>query len=127
MNAIETNNITIVENYYNAILAKDFATVESSLHDQVYFIGPLAELHGKAAVVDAAKNLSQMLTKIDIRVKLANTHQVMFAYDFLFPEPIGLLRASVLMELQDQLITRIELFYDGRPFFEKKDDIFKKN
>ena len=40
----------------------------------------------------------------------------MFAYDFMFPEPIGKLRAAVLMEFKDQLISKIELFYDGRPF-----------
>jgi hypothetical protein len=41
---------------------------------------------------------------------------------FLFelaPDPIGKLRAAVLMEFTDQLISKIELFYDGRPF-EKK-------
>ena len=46
------------------------------------------------------------------------------AYDFIFPEPIGKLRASVLMDFKDQLINKIELFYDGRPFETEKDKIF---
>jgi hypothetical protein len=48
----------------------------------------------------------------------------MLAYDFMFPDPIGELRAAVLMSFTDHLISKIELFYDGRPFEEKKNEIF---
>lgn len=48
----------------------------------------------------------------------------MLASDFMFHEPIGKLRAAVLMEFTNQLISKIELFYDGRPFEEKKSEIF---
>lgn len=40
-------------------------------------------------------------------------------------QPIGCLRAAVLMEFTDQLISKIELFYDGRLFEEKKSEIFE--
>lgn len=48
----------------------------------------------------------------------------MFAYDFMFPEPIGHLRSAVLREFTDQLISKIELFYDARPLEEKKNKFF---
>ncbi len=50
----------------------------------------------------------------------------MFEYDLMFPDPIVKLRAAVLMEFMDQLISKIELFYDGRPFEKKKSEIFSQ-
>ena len=35
------NNLKSAENYYNAMLAKDFDKMTSYLHDNVHFIGPL--------------------------------------------------------------------------------------
>lgn len=113
------NNLIIATNYYHEMLRQNFDAMASYLHPDVIFIGPLAEMSGKTAVVSAAKNLSQILGDIKIRAKFASGNQIMFAYDFMFPEPIGKLRASVLMEFTNQLISKIELFYDGRPFEEK--------
>lgn len=129
MNAsfFESNdNLSIAEKYYNAMLAKDFDMMANYLECNVHFIGPLAEMHGKEAVVSAAKNLSQILGDIKIRSKFAHENQIMFAYDFMFPAPIGKLRAAVLMEFTDRLISKIELFYDARPFEEKKSEIFSQ-
>lgn len=119
-----SHNLAAARNYYHAMIQKNFDTMASYLHPDVLFIGPLAEMTGKEAVVNAAKVLSQILSKIDIRAQFASNNQIMFSYDFMFPEPIGKLRAAVLMEFTDQLISRIELFYDGRPFEEKKSEIF---
>jgi len=51
-----TDNLDLAESYYNAMLAKDFDKMASYLHDNVHFIGPLAEMHGKESVVAAAKH-----------------------------------------------------------------------
>lgn len=123
-NAESDNNLKSAESYYNAMLAKDFDKMASYLHENVHFIGPLAEMHGKEAVVSAAKNLSHILRDIKIQSKFAHQNQIMFAYDFMFPEPIAKLRAAVQMKFRDNLIARIELFYDARPFEENKSKIF---
>lgn len=120
------DNVTIAEHYYQAMLAHDFDTMASYLHDNVYLISPLAELDGKEAVVAAAKNLSQLLRDIQFRAKFAAHDQIMFAYDFIFSAPIGTLRSAVLMTFADNLIAKIELFYDGRPFVAQKNEIFEK-
>ena len=52
-----TDNLGIAESYYNAMLTKDCDKMASCLHDNVQFIGPLAEMQGKDAVVTAAKTL----------------------------------------------------------------------
>ena len=121
-----TDNLELAESYYNAMLAKDFDTMASCLNDNVHFIGPVAEMHGKEAVVTAAKNFGGILQDIQIRSRFADSDQIMFAYDMIVPEPIGKFRASVLMKFTEQRISKIELFYDASPFQEKKSEIFEE-
>jgi hypothetical protein len=120
------NSLKSAENYYNAMLAKDFDKMASYLHNDVHFIGPLAEMHGKEAVVSAAKNFGGILQDIQIRSRFSSGNQIMFAYNMIVPAPIGKFRAAVLMEFTDQLISKIELFYDASPFEEKKSEIFSQ-
>lgn len=110
------DNLLIAESYYSAMLAKDFYKMASYLHENVHFISPLAEMHEKEAVVLAAKKFAEILQDIQIRSRFAYHNQIMFAYDMVVPAPIGKFRAAVLMEFTDQLISKIELFFDARPF-----------
>jgi SnoaL-like domain len=117
MNTI--NNLSLAESYYNAMLAKDFHKMAGYLHDNVHFIGPLSEMHGKDAVVTAAKNFGGILQDIQIRSRFAAGNQIMFAYDMVVPSPIGKFRAAVCMEFIDGFISKIELFFDAS-LFQKK-------
>jgi hypothetical protein len=40
----------------------------------------------------------------------------MVVYDLDCPEPVGPFSSSALMTFENGLITKIELFYDARPF-----------
>lgn len=119
-------NLQIAVSYYEAMIAGDFERMATYLHEDVHFIGPLDEMHEKDAVIRAAKGLCQTLDKIHIRSKFAQGNQIMMVYDFLFPAMNLNLRASVLMGFKNSRITKIELFYDARPFEQKKDEIFTK-
>lgn len=128
MNTIYTNsdhNLNAAENYYKAMLAKDFDKMAQYLHKNVHFISPLAEMQGKESVVHAAKNFGEILQNIYIRSRFAAGDQIMFAYDMTAHLPIGQFRAAVCMEFKDHLISKIELFYDARPFEEKRHEIFE--
>lgn len=118
------SNLVIAESYYNAMLAKDFDKMASYLHDNVHFLGPLGEMQGKDAVLSAAKNIGGILQEIQIRSRFAAGDEIMFAYDMIIPAPIGKFRASVLMGFTERSISKIELFYDPRPFLEMKSEIF---
>jgi len=48
----------------------------------------------------------------------------MLAYDLDCPAPFGRVRGAVLLNFQEGLVIRYELFYDARPFQKKKDEIF---
>ena len=66
------------------------------------------------------------LKGIRIHTKLWTDEPVMLTYDAEFGEPIGTCRTAVLMTFKDQLIERLELFLDARPFEKnsKKDASF---
>ena len=120
------NNLKVAENYYNSMPAKDFDKMAGYLQYNVHFIGPLAEMQGKDAVVTAAKNFGGILQDIQIRSRFFSDNQIMFAYDMVAPKPIGKFRAAVLMEFTDRLISKIELLYDASPFEKKKSEIFSQ-
>jgi hypothetical protein len=99
-----------------AMAEKNIAGMEKYLHPDVHFISPLAEKDGKAAYLDAAKNLMSFFKTLTIRTTFGSDDQAMVVYDFDFPAPIGHVRTAGLMTFQDGLITKIELFFDARPF-----------
>lgn len=59
-----------------------------------------------------------------ISEKFSSNDKVMLALEFDCPEPIGIFRGASLLSFNDGLISRIELFYDARPFVSKKEEIF---
>jgi ketosteroid isomerase-like protein len=111
-----TTNLYIAQQYYNSLIAKDFETMSSYLDDTIYFISPLTKLQGKEAVISAAQELAEKLDKINIRAQFEQGDEIMMAYDFIFTKLNFTLRVAVLMNFQNSLITKIELFFDTRPF-----------
>lgn len=118
------DNKAIAVAYYTAMKEKNVAGCEVLLHEDVQFVGPLATMIGKPAVVSAIKNFAAILKDINIRAAFGTEDQAMLAYDMVFPEPIGNLRAATLMNIKDGLIVKLELFYDARPFEKKREEIF---
>ena len=116
--------VNSAEAYYNALKNKDLSGMAQYLHPNVRFIGPLAEMTGKEAVLEAAKNFFPFVKGLTIRSKFGSGNQAMLAYDLECPPPIGMFRAATLMTFEDSFISCIELFYDARPFEQKKDEIF---
>lgn len=121
---MRSSNIAIAEAYYTAMKNNDVTTLEAFLHPNVEFTGPLATLSGKEAVVEAARNFIAHLEDLKFRAKLGEEDQVMLALDVEFPSPVGKFPTAVFMNFQDSLISRIELFYDGRILETKQEDIF---
>jgi hypothetical protein len=111
--------VTIAQAYYQAMNAKDVPSLATYLHPHVVLIGPLAQLSGKEAVVEGAQKATAFFKNITIRAAFGSDTQAMLAYNWEFPAPIGTLRAAALLTIQDNLIIRIELFFDARSF-EKK-------
>lgn len=117
-------NVASAVAYYQAMNKKDLSVIQKYLHPEVRLISPLANVTGKDAVFNSVKHFLAVFKKLTIRAQCGNGDQVMLAYDLDCPAPIGLFRGAVLLTFQEGLIIRYELFYDARPFEEKKDEIF---
>src|SRR5262245_4853869 len=103
--------------YYTAMGNRDIAGLERLLDPDVQFLGPMAEMVGKQRVLEAAKKIFLLpFNQLNIRAKFGEGDQVALVYDLHFPPPIGISRATSLISFKNGLISRIELFYDGRPF-----------
>ncbi|MBZ5664908.1 MAG: nuclear transport factor 2 family protein [Acidobacteriia bacterium] len=109
-------NVASAVAYYQAMHNKDLAGMARHLCDDVRFIGPLAEMTGKDAVLETANRFMRLIKGIRVNARMGSGDQIMLTCDLEFPEPIGRCRTAVLMTFEDGLIARIELFYDARPF-----------
>lgn len=109
-------NLATAVAYYTAMSKQDFEGLEKYIHPEIEFIGPIAPMRGREAVLKAARGFAPMIKSLKIRAKFTSGDQVMLAYDYDFAEPIGNSRAASLMTFQDGLIVKQELFYDARPF-----------
>jgi hypothetical protein len=118
------HNLAIAIAYYDAINQNNPNLAAESLADNVQIISPLATKSGKTDVVEALKGLCSTVEHVTITAKFTSKNQVMLAYDLCFPKPIGNLRAAGLLDIEQDLITRIELFYDGQTIISKKSEIF---
>ena len=83
------------------------------------FLGPLAQLEGKADVLEGAERFFHLFNSLNVRASFGSDTQAMLAYDLDFPTQIGSLRVAALLTFEDGLIRAIELFCDGRQFDQK--------
>lgn len=120
-------NVASAVAYYQAMNNKDLSIIEKYLHPEVRLIGPMADITGKDAVLNSIKHFLPNFDKLTIRAQAGNGDQVMLAYYLDCPAPIGLFRGAVLLNFQEGLIIRYELFYDARPFEKKRDEIFAQS
>lgn len=117
-------NIASAIAYYEAMDRKDLSTIEKYLHPEVRLIGPMADITGKEVVLNSIKHFFAVFNKLTVRAEFEAQNQVMLSYDLDCPPPIGTIRAAVLLTFEKGLIIRYELFYDARPFEQKRDQIF---
>ncbi len=102
--------------YLDAWSRKDLDGIAALLHPQVHFKGPMQELDGRAAVVEATRRIFPLLERFDVHARFISGDRAMFAYDFVCREPIGVCRTAELVRFENGLIRETELFFDARPF-----------
>ena len=112
-------NLETAVTYYTEMGKKNIEGLAMYLHPNVQFKSPVAKAVGKEALIEATKSFMNLFSTLTIRSKFAAGDQAMVVYDVDFPATFGRIPTSVLMSFQESLITKIELFFDARPF-EKK-------
>ncbi len=119
-----SNKTNVAVAYYEAMNHKNIDFIEKRVHPNVHFIGPLAEFTGKEAYLDSVKKFFNLFKSIQIRQQFGSEDQAIIVYDVDCPEPIGILRAVALLKFKEDLISRVELFYDARSIEKKGKEIF---
>ena len=117
------STIMIAEAYYKAMGEKNVAAVGKYLHPDVQFVAPLGKMSGKEAVLEGAKKFTILFKALKIRSTFGSQDQAMVVYDLECPVPIGSFSTAVLMSFQEGLVSKIELFFDARPFETKKEQL----
>jgi len=102
--------------YLDAWSRKDIDGIAALLHPQVHFKGPMQELNGREAVVEATRRIFPLLERLKVRARFISGDRAMFAYDFVCREPVGVCRTAELVLFENGLIRDTELFFDARPF-----------
>lgn len=119
-----SDNMVIAEAYYIAVNEKNSIAMGKLLDPNIEYLTPLTAMKGKAAALTAAEKLFKLLNALTIREKFASETQAMMVLDFEFIQPIGNVPVAALLTTHNQLITKIEMFYDPRPILSIKDKIF---
>jgi len=102
--------------YYKAFSDKDPDGIAQHLDAAVELRSPMAENDGRDAVVEAAKRLMGLIVSLEVRATFSEGERVVIIYDLQCSAPVGLVRTAAFMTFREGLISRIELFFDGRPF-----------
>jgi hypothetical protein len=119
MNYLALENKRIARNYYTAMAEKNIVELEKYLDDNVIFVAPLTTVLGKELFLERVEEFFAYSATVTIRSVFGSYDQGMVVFSLDYPRPIGVVEAAALLDIQDGLITRIELFYDGR-LFEKQ-------
>lgn len=119
------HNASVAEAYYKALAEKNVAKMENYLDENVQFTTPLAHVSGKKAYLETVKNFTVFFNALTIRATFGSGNQAVVVYDVDFPN-ISNFPSAALLTFNKELINRIELFYDARPFGEVQNKVFSK-
>jgi ketosteroid isomerase-like protein len=106
----------IVQAYLEGWRQKDLARIQTHLHPNVTFKGPIAEIAGREDFTAAVQRMLGLLKVVDVRGIFEDGVRVVAIYDLVFVEPIGRARTADLLTFADGTIRSSEAFFDARPF-----------
>ena len=121
---MHTKNAALAEGYYTQIGQKNVEGIKKYLHPDVELYSPLATVKGKEAVIKAASHFMDAIKSLTIRAKFGSEDQAMIVCDSNMPGITERFPTASLLSFRNDLIIKIELFYDGRRLVEKKEEIF---
>jgi len=116
MTTTERENLATVEAYYQAVINRDLSLAGRYLDEDVEFISPLGHTFGRESVLKALQGFTSEMRGMQQRAAFEEGNRVMLVYDVQFDQPIGVLRTAVLLEVENGVIVRTELFHDAAPF-----------
>jgi hypothetical protein len=111
------NNTDLAKAFYSTFEGRNIEAMAEYLHPDIQFITPLRKLQGKEAYVEAAKEFASFFETMTLRTAFGEKDQVVVVYDVKYPKLVDeMIPTAALLAFHENLISRIELFYDARPF-----------
>jgi len=120
---MEKSRVESAEKYYTLMSEKNVEGVKKYLHPDVEFYS-LVTLKGKAAVVEAIGGFMKVFNSLTVRAKFGAGDQAVIVYEVDIPGIAHDFPSAALLNFRDGLIVRIQLFFDGSRFIEKKKEVF---
>jgi hypothetical protein len=117
---MQINNASRAESYYKVMSQKNGAEIEKYLHPNVEFSNPLQTLHGKEAVLASIRSFMNVFKSLAIRAKFGAEDQAMIVYEVDIPGIAKDFPSAALLQFQDGLIIKIQLFFDASSFRERR-------
>ncbi|MDP3788554.1 MAG: nuclear transport factor 2 family protein [Candidatus Chromulinivorax sp.] len=121
MNSLALENKRIARAYYTAMAEKNIVALQKYVDEDVVFVAPLATVYGKELFLERVQEFFTYSATLTIRSVFGSYDQGMVVFSLEYPRPIGIVEVAALLHIEEGLITKIELFYDGR-LFEKQED-----
>ena len=109
-----TDTQTLAVDYYKALGEKNIEKVKEYLHPDIQFTDPQETVIGKEVVLNAARRFTGIFKTLTIRAQFGSDNQAMIVYEVEIPGLSKKLQAASLLNFQDGLISKIELFYDTK-------------
>lgn len=104
----------LAETYVTVWKARDFDALRSILADDVTFVGPFARIDNAADCVEGLRKLSEIVTDIVVRKRLADDNDALTWFDLhtSVAPPVATVNWT---HAEAGKITRIEVTFDPRP------------
>ncbi len=109
----------VVERYYAAQRAKDFATMRALVHDDVSFTGALGTASTADDFINGLKGMTATMTGMERHVIAAEGDEVLQVYDLILATPPVTLTIAQWFTVRDGKIAALRVYFDPRPLFEK--------
>lgn len=116
------SNLEYAKQYYDWIVKKDLNNINNLLHETIEFVGPMCTIKGKSEVFSAITGYAKIVEDIEIIDKFSSNDKVMLTYLLTYQGQKS--RAAVMLTFANNLIKKLELYYDPTPFLNMRNDIF---
>ena len=107
----------VVDRYFTALQAKDFAAVRTLLHDDVTFKGALGTTDGAEEYVSGLEGMMATMASMERRVVVAEGEDVCQVYDLALATPPVTLPIAQWIKVRDGRIAQVSVYFDPRPLF----------
>jgi ketosteroid isomerase-like protein len=111
-----TNNAReIVDRYFAAMAAKDFATIRTLVHGDVTFKGALGATNGAEEYLAGLQQTLANMREVRRQAVAAEGENIFQVYDLIMSEPDVSLPVAQWLRVRDGRIASLQVFFDPRP------------